>query len=307
MARVVVSLLSEDQEFQRMQAEDARQTATRLGLQVEVVFAENNAILQIQQLYGFVHAPQEERPVALVVEAVAEAGIARVARNAARAGIGWILLNGLEGGLDDLRAEHPGVVLSSVLADEVEIGRIHGRQARALLPSGGALLLVEGPPDTPAAQGRTRGLEEEIRGTGLEIGRGLHGDWTEQSGERAMSSWLRLATSEAFRPSLVVCQNDAMAVGAGRAMRSIRPDWADVPLTGCDGLPAGGQRLVEQGELVATVVKPTTTGPALELLARALGGAGAPPALTLKPTSWPSEETLAARRPTQGASREAGG
>ena len=292
MTKVVVSLLSEDQEFQRMQAEDARQTAARLGLEVDVLFAENNAILQIQQLYGFVHALEGERPAAIVVEAVAEAGIPRIARNAARAGVGWVMLNGTVGDLDDLSREYPGIVVSSVLADEVEIGRIQGRQAGALLPSGGTLLSVEGPPDTPTAQGRKRGLEEEIQGTELAIGRALHGDWTEKSGERAMANWLRLKTSEAFRPALVVCQNDAMAVGARRAMRTLRPDWADVPLTGCDGLPAGGQQLVEQKELVATIVKPTTAGPAVEMVARALGGESAPPSVVLTPTSWPSETKL---------------
>lgn len=292
MTKVVVSLLSEEQEFQRMQAEDARQTAARLGFEVDVLFAENNAILQIQQLYGFVHAPEGERPAAIVVEAVAEAGIPRIARNAARAGVGWVMLNGMVGDLDDLSREYPGIVVSSVLADEVEIGRIQGRQAGALLPSGGTLLSLEGPPDTPAAQGRKRGLEEEIQGTELAIGLALHGDWTETSGERAMINWLRLKTSEAFRPALVVCQNDAMAVGARRAMRTLRPDWADVPLTGCDGLPAGGQQLVEQKELVATIVKPTTAGPAVEMVARALGGESASPSVVLTPASWPSETKL---------------
>ena len=42
--KVVVSLLTEEQEFQQMQAADARETASRLGLEVEVLFAENNAV-----------------------------------------------------------------------------------------------------------------------------------------------------------------------------------------------------------------------------------------------------------------------
>jgi len=290
--KIGVSLLSEDQEFQRMQAEDARRAGARLGFDVVVLFAENNAILQIQQLYGFVHAPEPERPVALVVEAVAEAGIGRVAGNAARAGIGWILLNGAPSVLEGLRRDHPELVVSSVLADEVEIGRIQGRQTRALLPSGGRLLSIEGPPDTAAAGGRRQGFEEEVRGTALEIGRVLHGDWTQESAERALGSWLRLKTSEAFRPDLVVCQNDAMAVGARRAMRAHRPEWAAVPLIGCDGLPAGGQKLVADKELAATVVKPTTAGSAVELVARALDGETAPPSLILKPTSHPAESVL---------------
>jgi len=290
--KIALSLLSEDQEFQRMQAEDARRVGARLGFDVVVLFAENNAIIQIQQLYGFVHAPEPERPVALVVEAVADAGILRVAGNAARAGVGWILLSGAGNELEELRRHHPDLVISSVLADEAEIGRIQGRQSRALLPAGGRVLTIEGPRDSSAAGGRRQGLEEELSGTAIEIGRALHGDWTLKSAERALGSWLRLKTSEAFRPDLVVCQNDAMAVGARLAMQSHGPEWAAVPLIGCDGLPAGGQKLVAAKELVATVVKPTTAGPAVDLVARALGGRPAPAALVLKPTSHPAEGDL---------------
>lgn len=280
-----------------MQSDDARAAAARHGLEPEVLFAENNAILQIQQLYRFVHAPEGERPVAVIVEAVAEAGIPRLASNAAQAGIGWVLLNGTAGDLDNVRREHPGVLVSSVLVDEVEIGRIQGRQARALLPSGGTLLSVEGPRDVPTAQGRRHGLDEECERCGLQVGRALHGDWTETSGEKAMTSWLRLKTSESFRPSLVVSQNDAMAVGVRRAMQSLRPDWADVPLTGCDGLPNGGKKLVAEKALAATIVKATTAGPAVDMVARALAGEEAPPAVVLKPTSWPPEQDLRPLRP----------
>jgi ABC-type sugar transport system substrate-binding protein len=292
---VVVALLTEDQEFQQMQAADAREAAARLDLEVEVLFAENNAIVQIQQMFHAVHAPEEARPAAIVVEAVAQAGMERVCRNAVKAGIGWVMLNGSMGVIDDLSAEHPDVLISSVLADEVEIGRIQGRQARALLPSGGALLLVQGPPDTPSAEDRTQGLEEVIRETGVEVRSALRGDWTESSAEKAVTSWLRLKSSGVLRPDLIVCQNDSMAVGALRAMRQLRPEWERVPCTGCDGLPAGGRRLVESGELAATVVKPTTTGPALELVSRAIGGQIGAPSIVLAPRSHPPEEELRPR------------
>ena len=294
--RVVVGLLTEEQEFQQMQAEDAREAGVRLDLEVEVVFAENNAIVQIQQLFHALRAPEEARPAAIVVEAVAQAGMDRVSRNAVKGGIGWILLSGTMSYIDELRNEHPDVLVSSVMADDVEIGRIQGRQARVLLPGGGAFLCVQGPPETPSADGRTQGMTEVIRGTNVEMRRVLHGDWTEASGERAVTSWLRLKSSEALRPDLVVCQNDAMAVGALRAMRALRPEWEGVPFTGCDGLPAGGLQLVEKGELVATVVKPTTTGPALELVARGLEGKIGESRIVLAPRSWPSEDDLASRR-----------
>ena len=85
--KIVVSLLTSEQEFQQMQAADARATAARLGLDVEVIFAENNAIQQIHQLYRHVHAPEAERPSAIVIEVVSRDGMERLARNALKAGI----------------------------------------------------------------------------------------------------------------------------------------------------------------------------------------------------------------------------
>jgi len=70
-----------------MQAADARAAGQRTGLDVELVFCENNAIQQIQQLYSFIHAPEERRPAALVVETVTAEGMERVARNALKAGM----------------------------------------------------------------------------------------------------------------------------------------------------------------------------------------------------------------------------
>ena len=292
--RVVVSLLTEEQEFQRMQAADARAASVRAGLEVVVLFAENNPVVQIQQLFRFVHAAQEERPAAIVVESVVGEGLERVARNAVRAGIGWVLLNWKVAYLEGLRREHPGVIVASVAADEREIGHIQARQFRALLPNGGRALYVQGPPDTTTAQGRRDGLLEGLQGTAIEV-KVLTGDWTETVAERAVAAWLRLKTSEGAHLALVGAQNDSMALGARRAIVAHQPEWARLPFTGCDGLPEGGQKLVAQGQLAATVVKPTTAGPAVELVARALRGLATPPEVILAPRSHPPEEALARR------------
>jgi hypothetical protein len=45
-------------------------------------------------------------------------------------------------------------------------------------------------------------------------------------------------------------------------------DLASIPLTGCDGSPALGQRMVKQQRLWATVTVPSAGGPAVEWLAR---------------------------------------
>ena len=293
--KVVVALLSEEQEFQVMQAAAARETAARVGLEIEVLFAQNNAVLQIQQLFRFVHAPEGERPAAIITETVTGEGLERVARNAARSGVGWVLLNRNVAYLGELRRERPDLPLSLVSVDQLEVGRIQARQIRALLPNGGSALYVQGPPDTSAAQDRLRGLEEGIEGARIEV-KVLNGDWTEASGERAVSGWLRLRSSEGFRASLVAGQNDAMAMGARKAILAQRKSWkGELLTTGCDGLPEGGQRLVNAGELTATVVTPTTAGPAVELVARALQGQAAAPQIILPPKSYPAEEELARR------------
>jgi ABC-type sugar transport system substrate-binding protein len=129
----------------------------------------------------------------------------------------------------------------------------------------------------------------------------LEGRWTESSGEEAVSSWLSLKSSEVTQLALVGCQNDAMAVGAARALaaRRDRRDLTRVPITGCDGLPAGGRRLVDEGQLAATVVVASNTGPAIRLVAQCLATGRPAPAETLLPVeSYPSETVLRLRTRT---------
>jgi ABC-type sugar transport system substrate-binding protein len=295
---LTVSLLAEDQEFQRMQAEDARSVGGRAGFDVQVVFSENSAILQIQQLYKVIHAPEDQRPKAIVVETVVGEGLERVARAAAKAGIGWVLINRKVGYLTGLRSEHPTLPIAAVSTDQEEVGRIQARQFLALAPSAkGLVLYLQGPPDTSAAQDRLRGAEKGLEASQVEM-KVIDGQWTEASGEQAVQRWLRLKSSEGLRPFVVGCQNDAMAVGARRALASVkeRPELARVPLTGSDGLPDGGQRLVNAGQLAATVIAPSNTGPAIDLVARAIRtGQAPPPEVLLKPVSYPPEGELARR------------
>jgi len=298
MPKIVASFLSREQEFQVLQAEDARAAAARHGLEIEVLFADQNAVEQIQQLFRYIHLPEEKRPAAIVVETVTGEGLERVARNAAQAGIGWVLLNRNVAYLGELRARHPNLLLSTVGTDQVEVGRLQGRQIRALLPSGGAVLYVQGPPDTSVAQERLTGARETM-GPDLEL-KTIAGQWSEASAEKALGVFLRLRTNEAFVPKVVACQNDAMALGARRAVAALadperRAAWTAAVYAGCDGLPEGGQKLVRQGVLAATVVTPSNAGPAVDLVAAALrGGKAAPPSVSLAPSSCPD---LAALKP----------
>jgi ABC-type sugar transport system substrate-binding protein len=285
--KILVSLLNSGQEFQQMQAADARTTAARLGLDVEVVFAENNAIQQIQQLYKQIHAPEAERPTAIVVEAVSRDGMERLARNALRAGITWVDQQWKTPYLERLRTEDRGAAVHSVSVDEDEIGRIQAQQFRALRPGGGAALFLQGPLGSDTAVRRLQGLEQGLVGSGIVMKAVLNGDWTAESASRAVTSWLRLKTIENVGIDIVGSQNDSMAAGARQAIEQLRREWTRLPFTGCDGLPGGGRQMVAEGQLAATVIKPTTTGPAIELVARRLKGESVPPDLILRAQSHP--------------------
>ena len=303
---LVVALLAEEQEFQRLQAQDARTAAADLGFHLHLVYAEGNAILQIQQLYRFVHARAENRPVAIVVETVAGEGLQRVARSATAAGIGWVLVNRNVGYLDQLRRDHPNLPIATAGADQEEVGRIQARQIRALLPEPkGSVLYLQGPADTSVAQERLKGVREGLLGTAVTLSV-IDGFWTEESGAEAVRSWLQLRSSAAIHPELVAAQNDAMALGARRALEAspARPELARLPLLGVDGLPEGGQRLVDKGQLAATIVCPSNIRPAIELVAQSLRSAGQTPGrVVLTPRSYPPEMELRARAPLGARSR----
>jgi ABC-type sugar transport system substrate-binding protein len=300
--KVVVALLSEDQEFQLMQAEDARAAGNRLGLDTEVVFAEGNPVVQIQQLFRFIHA-RNDRPLALVVESTTGEGLERVARNAVKAGIGWLLVNTHVGYLDELRGQNPGLPIAAIGGDQKEVGRIQGRQVRRMLPGGGSVLCIQGPADSTVTAERAEGLVHALDSTRYPL-KAVNGDWTEKGGARALSAWLRLKTVELFRPEVVVCQNDIMALGARAVLKEQRPDWSHAPFLGCDGLPAGGQRAVEAGTLAATVRIPSNTGPALDLLASWVQDRKPLPAeVLLPPSSFPSESEIVEHRSIDDGAR----
>jgi ABC-type sugar transport system substrate-binding protein len=216
-----------------------------------------------------------------------------VARNAVKAGVGWILLNRRVGYVADLRSQYPSVPVASVGTDQAAVGRIQGRQFRALLPRGGNVLYIQGPPDTSVAQERLSGVRAEIEGTSimLTMGSGL---WTEASGKHAVEAYLRLRTWQTARPDVVGCQNDSMAIGALNALREFTEvNLSRVPVTGCDGLQDGGRRLVDVKQLAATVITRSNTGPAVDLFAESLRKHRPLPAETLlAPSSYPEEARL---------------
>ena len=289
---IAVLLRCEHQEFQQEQAAAARSTGEREGVSIEVDFADNSPFAQIQQVLSFVKRPPELRPVAVVIELVgATEGYKTTAREALSVGVAWVEVSGLAASIPLLRSEFPGRFVMSVTTKEGDIGRIHASQCRAILPAGGSILYIEGPSLQPEVQARRRGLEKGLRGAHITIERTLAGDWTDESAERAMTTFLDRPSGQGFMPALVCAQSDEMALGVRRIAIEHHPDWARLPYLGCDGLPSGGQKYVEEGLLAATVVKPITTGVAVEAALGMLRGKR-PRDIALAPESLPKLDAI---------------
>src|SRR5271170_871885 len=89
--KFIVSLVTKDNDYQRLQALAATTAAERLGVDVQVIFADNDGVKQGLDLLDFVQCAPALRPDAIVFMPAGTA-LPHVARAAAAAGIGWAVL-----------------------------------------------------------------------------------------------------------------------------------------------------------------------------------------------------------------------
>ncbi len=297
---VVVALTTRENDYQAEQAVAVTEMAARLGVNIQIIYADNDAVNQTQQLIKIIQDPAQH-PTAILVEPVGT-GMPQVAKAAVAAGIGWGIINSDPDYIAELRRGGE-VPVFSVSTDQSEVGRIQGKQLSVLVPEGN-VLYIEGPFNSTATQQRTKGmLSTKPAAVVLKT---LKGDWTERSAHNAAKSWLSLGSSRDLQIRGVICQNDAMAMGARKAVVDLtekdRERWLSIPFTGCDGVTKTGQDWVRRGLLKATIITAPAAGTALELLAKAVNAGSMPPDRTLiPPKSFPPIAEL------QGKSQKASG
>lgn len=287
--RVLISLTTKDNDYQRENAAAAEHAAVKLGMKVEIIYADNDAITQSQQLLQVIQSKPEKRPHAIAFEPVGTA-LPQVAAAAVKANIGWVVLNRDAEYLSEVRRGATAPVFL-VTSDHVEIGRVQGRQLKQLLPEGGQVLYIQGPSSSSSTRQRTEGMLE-TKPNNIQV-RMMSAQWTETSAYQAAISFMRLRTSRDNRIDAICSQNDLMALGVRKALKEIAADWSWIPFTGVDGLAATGQRWVNEGVLTATVVIPTLTDIALEMLHQALIMKKQPAEVTFtRPKSYPELEKI---------------
>lgn len=291
---VVISLTTRENDYQAEQLAAANAAASRLGVQISVVYADNDAVNQSQQLVKIIQ-DKNQHPDAILVEPVGTP-MPQVAKAAVAAGIGWGILNREADYIAELR-RGTQIPVFAISPDQEEVGRIQGKQLAALATEGN-ILYIEGPTSSSTANLRSKGMvSSKPAGIVMKL---LKGDWSERSAQQAVKSWLSLSTSKQLHIQAVICQNDAMAMGARKTLLDVagadRERWVNTPFTGCDGVTATGQEWVRSGQLRATVVIPPMAGLALEMLAKAVSTGSMPAEQTIcAPRSFPSIAEIGTR------------
>jgi len=303
--KFLISLRAEDTNYQKQNAIAAQETAARLDVDVQILYAGNDAITQSEDILKAIRSSVNFRPDGIICTPVGTT-LLRVAREAAVAGIAWAIVNREWDYPEELR-QSSQIPIFSVTVDHREIGSIQGRQIGALLPEGGTVLCVVGPTGHPIRDQRLTGMEE-AKPPNVEL-RTIITDWTLDGTNKAASRWLQSKAPYESKVALVAGQNDDIAMGARRALEDHTNDdqwkrWKSLPYIGCDYLPGTGQEWVRRGLLKASIINPPPAGLALEMMVKAIRTNENPPEkATVTPVSYPALEDLRPNRERDSASR----
>src|SRR5437879_13159908 len=90
--RILVSLTTDDNDYQIEQAQSAEQMARKLGVEIQIVYADNDAITQSTQILKDIQSDENQRPKAIVFEHVGGTALPTVDRADASVGVGWAVL-----------------------------------------------------------------------------------------------------------------------------------------------------------------------------------------------------------------------
>ena len=294
MRRIQLLLADDKNAYQRSLVEAARSAAREHGVELlEPRYADGSTMRQMGQCFDAVRA--DSRPDGVLLLLVAAEEMEGAVTALPKGGVDCVILNRVPSYLGRLQKQFPERLIASVAPDQLEIGRIQGRQSLRLLPNGGTVLLIVGAHNAPSAVSREQGFREVV-GDRLDI-RVIEGRWQAERAESELSDWLRFGARRALEIDLVVSQSDSMALGARRALQRFAAEGSanglgELPMLGCDGVPDEGAEMVRKRELNATVVMPVSSRRGVEVLSAFWKTGEAAHQETLAPTSLPALTTL---------------
>ena len=272
--------------YQVLQQDAAREEARRAGFQAEVVLAPGFDHLRVvrRRLSDAAAAPVD----AVVIEPSNVSTMGLLIKEL-KGRTGLVFVNAWSDEVEAHARWGAGLPFGTVTLDHTAIGRIQAEQVRALLPQGGHVLCVTGPLRSSAAAERLAGFKQASP-AGVTVYDCEAGKWMDTDGILAFEGWYALYKTRSFTVDLIAAHSDELAVGVRRAIGAVtnpahREMLSRAPLLGVDACPAYGRKLVDSGQLRASVFTPATMSDAVRAL-EAFWQSGRP--LPLKTLSQPS-------------------
>ncbi|WP_151774987.1 ABC transporter permease/substrate-binding protein [Streptomyces abyssomicinicus] len=220
----------------------AEQEAKKLGVDLTVTDAQNDASQQANQLQNFTSSGLST----IVVNPVDSDAAGPSVRSANKADIPVVAVD---------RGVNKAEIDALVASDNVEGGRMAARALGEKLGGEGSIVILQGQAGTSASRERGQGFAEGLEEfPGIEVVAKQPADFDRTKGLDVMSNLLQA------HPDIegVFAENDEMALGAAKALGS--KAGKDVQVVGFDGTP-DGLKAVEAGTLYASVAQqPTELG-----------------------------------------------
>lgn len=225
-------------------------------VQLEFASAGDNDQKQIEQIRHFI----DERVDLLIVAPNSAENLTPVIDSAFDCGIPVVLVD---------RKTHSDKYTAYMGADNYGIGRTMGRLIARQMEGRGTLVEITGLKGSSPAEERHRGFVEAIAECSqIKLISSELGDWTEESGEKAMGEVLEHETDI----DCVFGHNDRLALGARQA--ALAQGLKNIRYYGVDALPTpgGGLEQVQKGILEATYIYPTQGLELMRLARKILNG-----------------------------------
>jgi ABC-type sugar transport system substrate-binding protein len=167
--------------YQQALADEARETARKHGFELlPPSFANGSAMEQGSAALAY----SRQKVSACLIYPVVTDMLVNVCQILARGGASVAFLAQPPGEIARVRESNPDVLVTAVVSDQRELGRLQGEQCKRLLPGGGSVVLIEGPAEAVIAQERLAGFQEVV-GSGLRV-QSLYGRWEDEEAERVL-------------------------------------------------------------------------------------------------------------------------
>ena len=236
--RIGVSQCSQDIWRDKLNDELKMSTYLYDNVNLELVSADDNDQLQVEQINNFV----DEKVDLLIVAPNQMATVTPAIDRAYDKGIPVIVFD---------RKTSSEKFTAYIGADNFEMGKLMGEYIATQLDGKGRVLEIQGLEGSSPAQERHQGFVEALSHyPGITLVASLQGDWTEESAVKAVKE----QQGELKNIDYVFGQNDRMAVGARKALNDAHTRYC-----GIDALPGkdNGIDYVQRGILEASYIYPT--------------------------------------------------